>query len=327
MKEEEIRKRDLFNRYLELVEKDIKDLFIFEDFESVPCPACNGDRFREEFVKTGFAYVACKQCSTLFANPRPSFRMLKKFYAKSRSTSFWVNEFFRSVAETRREKIFKPRAEYARSILEREKEWTIGDIGAGFGIFLEELSHLLPHSAFVAIEPSVEMAAICKDKGFAVQCACLEDIQHMEEEFDFLSAFELLEHLHTPSGFLKKAKALLKPGGYLLLTTLNGSGFDIQLLWEKSKSISPPHHLNFFNIPSVGCLLNKIGFDIVEISTPGRLDWDIVEGMIKTEGLHVSRFWNFLADIGTESCKRELQDWISRNGLSSHMSVLARRPS
>ena len=61
------------------------------------------------------------------------------------------------------------------------------------------------------------------------------------------------------------------------MTTLNGRGFDILLLWNKSKSIAPPLHLNFFNPGSIRILLEKIGFQILEISTPGKLDWDIVE--------------------------------------------------
>ena len=65
--------------------------------------------------------------------------MLNKFYSRSLSTSFWVNEFFKPVAETRREKIFRPRSEYVSKLFSENWEWVIGDIGAGVGLFLEEL--------------------------------------------------------------------------------------------------------------------------------------------------------------------------------------------
>ena len=110
-----------------------------------------------------------------------------------------------------------------------------------------------------------------------------------------------------------------------MITTLSGQGFDIQLLWEKSKSLNPPHHLNFFNPESISLLLERSGFKIMEISTPGRLDWDIVEGMVVNEKIDAGRFWNFLADRGSHECKRELQDWISKYKLSSHMMILARK--
>ena len=326
MKESEIRNRDVLDRYLKLVEKDVKHFFDPRSFISVSCPACHGSSFLPEFEKLGFWYVSCKSCSTLFVNPRPPFEMLKKFYSDSPSTHFWVEKFFKPVAESRRDKIFRPRAEYASKILGCRKGLVIGDVGAGFGLFLEELRKLSPDNEYVAIEPSLDMSAICGEKRFKVKRMCLEEICDMEAGFDALTAFELFEHLHDPDGFLKKTFSLLKPGGHLLLTTLNGNGFDITLLWEKSKGITPPHHLNFLNPYSVRCLLKRIGFDVAEITTPGKLDWDIVEGMIKNEGVNLGRFWNLLAKVGTEEAKEELQSWVSQNNLSSHMRILAKKP-
>jgi len=326
MKEEDIRKREVFNRYLELVARDVQELFDFHSMVRENCPACNNDSSVAEFEKLGFQYVTCNHCSTLFVNPRPPFEALKDFYAKSPSSSFWVHDFFKPVAEVRREKIFRPRAEYIRNLLSGKSKLMIGDIGAGFGLFLEELRKFLPDSNYIAIEPSLEMADICKGKGFTVECMCMEDVQGREGEFDLLTAFELLEHLHQPLLFLKKAHSLLKPGGRLLLTTLNGWGFDILLLWEQSKSVGPPHHLNFFNPASALSLMKNAGFEAEEISTPGKLDWDIVEGMRKNEGVDLGRFWNMLTVEGNQACKQELQDWITRNNLSSHMRILARKP-
>jgi SAM-dependent methyltransferase len=325
MKEEEIRKREVFNKYLELVGKDVRDFFDFKSFVEISCPACGSDDFIHEFEKLGFKYVSCRICSILFVNPRPPFNTLKEFYSRSPSTSFWINEFFKPVAEVRREKIFKPRAEYVSEILNGNKSCVIGDIGAGFGLFLEELRKVLPDNNYIAIEPSVEMADICRKKGLEVKNMCLEDISGMEERFDLLTSFELLEHLFDPVSFLKKTYSLLLPEGHLLLTTLNGKGFDILLLWERSKSIVPPHHLNFFNPTSIRCLLERLGFEVLEISTPGKLDWDIVDGMIKNEGIDLGRFWNVLSNEGSVECKIGLQEWISENNLSSHMKVLAKK--
>ncbi len=324
MKEGEIRKPDVLNRYLELVENDVREFFDFKSFMEVSCPACDGDSFIEEFEKLGFKYVSCKNCSTLFVSPRPQLDTLKEFYSKSPSSSFWVNEFFMPVAEVRREKIFKPRADYVSKILDTSKRWVVGDIGAGIGLFLEELRNLLPGNRYIAIEPSVEMADICNKKGLEAKCICIEDINGMGN-FDLLTSFELLEHLFDPASFIKKVYTLLKPGGLLLLTTLNCKGFDILLLWDKSKSIIPPHHLNFFNPSSMRHLLERSGFEVIEISTPGKLDWDIIEGMINNEGVDMGRFWNLLAKEGSEVCKTELQDWISKQNLSSHMRILVKK--
>ena len=59
-------------------------------------------------------------------------------------------------------------------------------------------------------------------------------------------SFELFEHLHSPTAFLEHLEGLMTGGDLFFFTTLSGVGVDIQALWADSKSISPPHHLNFF---------------------------------------------------------------------------------
>jgi len=326
MKEEEIRKRNIFNKYLELVEIDIKEFFDFNTFVKIPCPACFCSDFKFEFNKHGFDYVSCKKCFTLYGNPRPTFKNLKSFYANSPSTSFWIEKFFKPVAESRRVKIFKPRAEYISKTLPELSEGQIGDIGSGFGLFLEEIAKFFPHVKSIAIEPSPRQAEICRSKGLHVLCCALEEVKNLEGKFDLFTAFELFEHLYDPYDFLNRVKVLLKPGGYFLMTTLNARGFDIQLLWEKSKSVFPPHHLNFFNPTSIRNLLKRLDFEIVEISTPGKLDWDIVEGMILKENIHINRFWHMLAGNDNQEVKEALQKWITNNNLSSHMRILVKKP-
>lgn len=326
MKEEEIRRREALDKYQQLVAEDCRRLCGDKDqFIQVNCPACNSQTYNPEFVKNGFEYVTCGSCQTLFARTRPPLATLNQFYTQSASTKYWVNEFFKPVAQARREKIFRPRARFIVDRFGADREWLVGDIGAGFGLFLEELRQLWPASSYIAIEPSPEMAGLCRNAGFQVECCALEDLQGFGGRFDLLTAFELLEHLYDPHFFLKTAFRLLKPGGRLLLTTLNGEGFDIQILWERSKSIYPPCHINFFNPDSLAILLKSAGLAVAELDTPGKLDWDIVEGIIMATDIEVGRFWRLLAQKGSDKCKQDLQRWISEHRFSSHMRALARK--
>ena len=324
MKEHEIRKKETFDRYLQLVAQDV-DKYFAEDsaFVKVDCPACKSPDYDAQFKKNRFTYVLCRKCATLFVNPRPPFDDLIQFYANSESTAYFVNDFFKPVAEVRREKIFRPRAEYIAQRFAKSPIQTIGDIGAGFGLFLDEIKKLMPEKRFVAIEPSEEMVEICKTKGLEVLPCVMEDVVGYDEQFDLLCSFELFEHLYDPELFLKKVHQLLKKGGHFLFTTLSGTGFDIQLLWEKSKSVSPPHHLNFFNPKSAALILERCGFKVVEAATPGQLDWDIVEGAMTRDGMELGRFWKNLSGLMSAEAKEELQRWISKNLLSSHMRILA----
>lgn len=327
MKEKDIRNRSVLDTYLKMVERDC--LAFFQDGKGlveVQCPACGSNAFVREFDKSRFNYVTCTVCKTLYARTRPTVEKLREFYDGSDSTKYWINEFFKPVAEARREKIFKPRAEDVVRRFGDDPVWLIGDIGAGFGLFLDELRKLWPGSKYIAIEPSSEQADICKGLGLHVERFLIEELKGYEESFDLLTAFELLEHLYDPGTFLSRVHKLLKPGGWLLMTALNGQGFDIQVLWEHYKNFYPPSHINFFNPGSLSGLIEKTGFIIQELTTPGQLDWDIVEGMIKNEKIDVDRFWSMIAYNENDNCKNALQDWIVQYNLSSHMRILVRKP-
>jgi SAM-dependent methyltransferase/ribosomal protein S27E len=326
MKESEIRNREVFKKYLELSAKDAEVYFADRSlFSNINCPACQSSEVTFFLKKNDFTYSECLKCSTFFVNPRPSLEQYDKFYSDSPSTSYWVNNFFKPVMEARREKIFKPRAEYISNFLINDKNLVIGDVGAGFGLFLEELGKIRSDFQLIAIEPSKEMAQICTDKGIEVIPTLIEDVTGYDEKFDVLLAFELFEHLHNPEGFLRKIHQLLKPGGILFFTTLNGLGFDIGVLGEKSNSIAPPHHINFFNPQSAGLLLEVNGFEVIEASTPGKLDWDIVETSITSDDFIPERIWKIISKYASPESKKKLQNWISESNMSSHMRIVGRK--
>ena len=327
MKESEIRDRQKHARYLQLVKEDSETFFSDKtNFQSHPCPGCgNEGRSERLFEKEGFCYAQCSGCATIYCDPRPPISDLAKLYGASASTKYWVEEFFGPFIEVRREKIFKPRAEYIASRFPEFRGSVVGDIGAGFGLFLEELRKYWPVAKLRAIEPSDDMARICESKGIQVLKAMLEDVDSQVHSFDLLTSFELVEHLHDPEEFFRKIHALLKPGGVFYFATLNGLGFDIQVLWDQSRSIAPPHHLNFLNPSSIATLMERTGFDVLEVTTPGKLDWDIVENAAKDGAAPAGRFFEVVRRFGSESAKAEFQGWIARNNFSSHMRGIGRK--
>jgi hypothetical protein len=83
------------------------------------------------------------------------------------------------------------------------------------------------------------------------------------------------------------------------MTGLDVEGFDIQVLRERSISVSPPYHLNFVSCKGFETLLRHAGFDGVELSTPGVLGVDIV-------------YNSFLADANFASANRFAHSLLSR---------------
>lgn len=323
MKEEEIRPQDIFDEYLRLARLDVAKYFSDVPLAPVLCPAC-GLAGALAFVKDGFAYEECPECMTLFVSPRPEEAAFSRYYREAASAQYWATTFYKVTEAARREKIWKPKARQAWELIQErcsDVECVI-DIGGGYGVFAEELSILAASSVrVVVVEPSPFLADVCRQKGLEVIEKFLDDVlpSDLPRGRKCFTSFELFEHLHTPRAFLQSLDRHMKVGDMLLLTTLSGLGVDIRVLWEASKSVAPPHHLNFFNPRSFASLVGAIGWSDCRVTTPGKLDVDI---MVNNMAHVTDRFWRAFLTSASDSQKAEMQDCLARQGWSSHMMAV-----
>ena len=328
MKEHEIRPEALLNKYIELSAKDAELCFGDALRNEVSCVACGISESEHQFSKNGFSYSLCNRCGTLFQNPRPSLGSFEKFYRKSESSRYWAEVFFPAVSEIRREKIFKPRVKRLAALC-NEKGINVEhliDVGAGYGVFLEEWRNLNSSTKLVAIEPSSSLANECRSKGFEVVEDIVENVEGHKNSADLVTCFEVLEHVHKPLSFIEDLSGLAKPGGYVFISTLGIDGFDLQVLWEKSSQISPPHHINFLSVDGFVKLFHRAGLEDVSISTPGQLDVDIVTNACKKNPglLKGQRFISKLLDDNKSA--NAFQKFLVEQRMSSHVWVIGRKP-
>ena len=328
MIEEEIRPAAIFDEYLRLAEIDSREYFDNARRDRILCPAC-GQHGELSFVKSGFAYELCGECKTLFVSPRPEAAAFAKYYTEAPSSKYWATTFYKRTAEARREKLWKPKARIVADLLARYsaagQASSVIDVGGGYGLFAEEFRTLTDRDPLI-IEPGPHLASACREKGLRVVEKFLEDVipDELPEGSRSLVSFELFEHLHDPLRFLQAIVRLMSPGDLFIFTTLSGAGVDIQTLWEHSKSVSPPHHLNFFNPASIRRLLVRGGLESVEVTTPGKLDIDI---MANYRDRVKDRVWQTFLAIATKEEMRAMQDILAASGWSSHMMVVCRRPA
>jgi SAM-dependent methyltransferase len=325
MNEYEIRPKDMFETYLNLAEKDIETYFQHVDYKKNNCPAC-GETGIFVFNKKGFNYEECPDCKTLYVSPRPEKKAFDSYYTDSPSTKYWATIFYKETEQVRRKKLWEPKA---KLILKKIKRYGNGkmdhivDIGGGYGTFAEEIKKLADIDITI-IEPSKYLSRICKKKGFSVFNGFLEnyDASISTAANKCFVSFELFEHLYDPILFLKKIYNILSNDDLFIFTTLNGMGLDIQVLGKHSKSVFPPHHLNFFNPKSINLILKKMNFTVIEIITPGKLDIDIMENNKE----HISDgFWrNFIENASIKE-KEQMQACISKIGFSSHMMIIVKK--
>lgn len=328
MKESDIRPQGLLEEYNRLSEQDSRDIFTNCEMDIQACPACRSTRYNEYCVKDGFSYVCCQACETVYMNPRPKSEYFKRYYQSGKSARFWSTDFYPKVEAQRKEMIYRPRV---KKIAEKIKSFNLKlpvklvDIGSGYGSFLDECRDFGLSVAPEGIEPSPDLAGRCREKGFIVHQAMLEEVQGLDERFDVAISFEVLEHLHNPTDFITAARKILKPGGLLLMTTLSISGYDFKLLGPKHNNLKPPHHINFFSTHSMELLFKYCGYTEVSVETPGKLDVDILCN-------RVSQFPELLDNVlfsavyhGDQQLKVAFQEFLAANGLSSHMWVWAKK--
>lgn len=330
MKEDDIRPTDLHEEYLRLSNIDAETFFTDKNARfDLPCPACGSEHVNTAFEKGGFGYTQCQECNTLFQSPRPTIEAFEQFYIDSPSSNYWAEVFFPKIAEARRELIFKPRvnqiSEYCDS--NNISHNTVIDVGAGYGIFLEEWEIKHPENSVCAVEPGAKLAQTCRTKGIETLEVLAEHAELWKDKGDLTTCFEVIEHVHSPLNFIKSLKSLTAPGGHVLVSGLGVEGYDIQILWEQSKSISPPHHINFMSVRGFEILFEQAGFVDIDVLTPGVLDAEIVSKVFSTSPdlAKSNRFSALLATKG-EQAQKDFQNLLQKYRMSSHVWVFAKRP-
>lgn len=329
MKEYDIRPADIYAELLRLSQLDAEIIFDHSLAKARPCPACGEDHSKPSFVKAGFTFAECASCATLFANPLPPSGQFERFYRDGKSARYWSDVFVPRVMEARRASIVRPRVEQIRSLCKGKNlaPADIVDVGAGHGMFLEEWRALDPAMRGWAVEPNGILAERCRQLGFEVYEGIGERAgAEWRGVADLATCFEVVEHVPNLDQFVNSMFALLRPGGWALITSLGCDGFDIRVLWEKANCICPPSHINFCSREGYKRLFEMAGFKNVEVLTPGVLDVDIVRNKLAQEAAPVSRFERMLLSSSPDVLA-DFQKFLTKWGFSSHTWVFAQRPA
>lgn len=317
---------------------------------AVPCPACAGSGAEagagreapRRFVVRDYPFAECAACGTVYHDPRPTESQLAEYYAAAESYRFWAERIFPATAQRRREAIARPLAERTTALAGVRKGGAgdAGDaagaggsggllieIGAGAGLFLEEIRALGAFDEVLAVEPTPSLADVLRAKGFPVIQDMAAGVSLPAGRAAAVCAFEVIEHVFGPGDFLRALGRALRPGGLLVLSCPNIRGFDFQALGYDQAENFGLEHINMFHPASLALLLERCGFTVVQIATPGRLDADLVRQQILDGRLDV-RERPFLQRVLVAEWDRlggPFQTFLQDNGLSSNMVVAARR--
>ncbi|KAL9074254.1 MAG: hypothetical protein Q9161_002448 [Pseudevernia consocians] len=108
------------------------------------------------------------------------------------------------------------------------------DVGCGGGIFAESAARLPQTKSVMGIDPSNQVISVAKAHArqdplllepgrLEYQNKAVEDLpvpRIPKEQFDVVSLFEVIEHINRPAPFLSSCLPFVKPGGWLILSTI-----------------------------------------------------------------------------------------------------------
>lgn len=325
---DKLRPMDLHSKILLQREKCGIDFYLKNhlNFVDVNCPCCLKASGQNVFYKYGYTHKKCKECNTLYVSPRPSQEMLFEYYSYYDAPNSW-NELLISTNNERKYLQHAPRVEKLKMILKNSDNLKsiFVDLGAGNGNFAKAVQEANIFEEIIASDIADGCIQACENQGLQTKKCTIKDFEN--SSIDCITFNDLIEHVFDPFDFLSDCYNKLTKNGILMLSTPNGEGFDFKILKEKTENIVPPEHIQFFNPVSIKLLLSKIGFKVLDISTPGILDVEIIKRQIKDNFLELenNEFINFIYKLEDSTLEKNFQDFLQKSNLSSHMLVFARK--
>ena len=323
LQESEIRPSTLMSEFKRLSIEDSKSHFLDRgEVEEVTCPACGSPLGSKDFEKHGFSYLHCADCKSVYVSPRPTDESLERYYSESKASRYRVDHLARDTAQARHHHLIAANANWMGRIVDEStnapvKSFT--DIGTTLPQIFEEMASFEIFNDLNSYEPLSPL-----DSRFADLSVRIAEEPPTGQTA--VSSFEKLEHQFSPFDYLVRVKAMLSDEGIFFFTTRTISGFDLQILGGNAPYIFVPEHLNLLSIDGIEKLLDRAGFEVVELSTPGQLDLQFIAHTVQQDSnVRIPSWVSYLLTHRDEEAHEDFQAFLQKHRLSSHIRVAAKK--
>ncbi len=141
---------------------------------------------------------------------------------------------------------------------------------------------------------------------------------------DAVIAIDAFDRAADLPALAEGARQMLRPGGLLFIMAPCASGFELQVLWERSAAVLPPDKLNLLSAEGYLARFAEPEWQILEFSTPGMFDVENVRRAVEAEP---DRDWSrFIRTLVTrdETARVEFQTYLQRFRLASFARLVVR---
>ncbi len=232
------------------------------------CPICGNNKFTPHLTcgdysisKEIFNILRCSTCTFTFTSPRPDTEEMGKYYQSDIYISHhankggiipWIYRIIRDMQFVNKTNIIK---RYTRENI------SILDIGCGTGAFLEYCKKL--NWNVIGVEPDQDARNSTKEKSITVYD--LDNLNTSNENYDVITMWHVLEHVHDLDQRMKQLSKLIKEDGIVIIAVPNYKSYDSQLYKSYWAAYDLPRHLSHFSIDTITKLFDNHMFKLAEI--------------------------------------------------------------
>jgi 2-polyprenyl-3-methyl-5-hydroxy-6-metoxy-1,4-benzoquinol methylase len=222
---------------------------------------CGRTAFDELFEKDRHRFVKCASCALERIDPQPTDDELAAIYGEHYYQSWGLDRDPELVSSLKR-KTFSYVLDHVPV-----RGGKLLDCGAATGFLLEVARERgyepygVELSEFGAAEIARKFGA---DRAFRGELPDARFETAREGDFSVVTMCDFIEHVRDPTVTLKRAHALLRPGGALAITTPDTGSLSHRALskgWTHYKT----EHLFYFNRANIARFLADLGFSAVEL--------------------------------------------------------------
>lgn len=244
--------------------------------ELIPCNTCGENRFRPIFTKESplgetFSIVSCVRCGLVQVNPQLDFLAVKKYYDDSyftQRTERGYDNYYSDKLRTEISRVFQLNLndldffswEKVRiSQLPPGEKLSSLDIGCAAGYFVAYQKERGYDAFGIEIADGPVRFARETLKLNIFQENFLDWDNQFQKQFDVITLWATIEHLHNPKETLEKIQKHLKPGGVLILSTCR-YGLLAKLGGKNWRYLNVPEHLYYYSYQGLKNLLLSLGY-------------------------------------------------------------------
>jgi SAM-dependent methyltransferase len=204
--------------------------------------------------------VRCRQCDLVYADPRPPDNDVLEIYSAVEDPLYIAERTGRILTF---EHHLKPMLRFTGPPDGRK----LLDVGAYTGVFVE----IAAQHGWDAwgVEPSAWAVAQACDQGLQMISGTLEDAGLEETSFDVVTMWDVIEHVTSPAATLTAAWRVLKPGGYLVVHTMDLNSLFARLMGRRWPWFMEMH-LTYFTRQTLREMLEESGFTVAWMGAQGR---------------------------------------------------------